>query len=201
MNSINRMEPRSRILQQNRGSRRWLRVLIIAWTLSIPALQAQSSKLTDSDVKAAYLFNFGRFVEWPANANENKESSFTFCILGHDPFGTNLDHLLANETIDGKHIAIKRISSVEESGGCHILFMSTEEEGRLNKIIEALDKESVLTVSDIPKFSDHGGMIQFVMEGERVRFVVNLSATQRARLTLSSDLLKVATAVKRDPGN
>jgi hypothetical protein len=183
-----------------RGVGRWLKVLAIACTISIPTLQAQSSKLTDYDVKAAYLFNFGRFVEWP-EAGGGKEVSFTFCILGHDPFGANLDHLLAKETIDGKHIAIKRISSVEESGGCHVLFMSLGEEGHLNKIIEALDKQSVLTVSDIPQFSEHGGMIQFVMEGERVRFEVNLSATQRAGLTLSSDLLKVATAVKGGPGN
>jgi hypothetical protein len=78
------------------------------------------------------------------------------------------------------------------------LFISSSETNRLNKIIEALDKSAVLTVSDIPQFSQRRGMIQFVLEGSRIRFEVNLAATQRAGLVLSSELLKVATAVRRD---
>ncbi len=180
--------------------RRLLKVLAIAWMLTIPVLQAQSSTPTDYDVKAAYLFNFGRFVEWPAHTVADG-GDFTFCILGHDPFGPNLDHLLARETIDGKNIAVKRISTAHEAVGCQVLFMAAEQETHVSKVIEELNQEAVLTVSDAPKFSDRGGMIQFVMEGNRVRFEVNLSATQRAGLTLRSDLLKVATSVKRGSGD
>lgn len=176
------------------------KVLLIAWILAIPALQAQSSTPTDYDVKAAYLFNFGRFVEWPAHTLSDG-TAFTFCILGRDPFGANLDRLLARETIDGKNIAVKRILTAHEASGCQVLFMGAEQESHVSKVIEELDKEAVLTVSDVPKFSDRGGMIQFVTEGNRVRFSVNLSATQRAGLTLSSDLLKVATSVKRSGGD
>ena len=82
---------------------------------------------------------------------------------------------------------------------CQILFISSSEANRLNKIIEALDKNAVLTVSDIPQFSQRQGMIQFVLEENRIRFEVNLTATQRAGLTLSSELLKVATAVRKNP--
>ncbi|HEY1464170.1 MAG TPA: YfiR family protein [Terriglobales bacterium] len=181
--------------------RLWIVVLATVWMIAVPGMQAQSSKVSDYDVKAAYLFNFGRFVEWPADAATDKRSAFTFCILGPDPFGPNLDRLLAGETISGKSLAVKRISNAQDSAGCQILFMSKEEEGRLSKIMETLNKESVLTVSDIPEFSKHGGMIQFVVEENRVRFEVNLDATQRAGLTLSSDLLKVATAVKRSHGD
>ena len=85
------------------------------------------------------------------------------------------------------------------SGDCQILFISSSEANRLNKIIEALDKNAVLTVSDIPEFSQRRGMIQFVLEENRIRFEVNLTATQRAGLTLSSELLKVATVVRRNP--
>jgi hypothetical protein len=85
------------------------------------------------------------------------------------------------------------------SADCQILFISLSEANRFNKIIEALDKSPVLTVSDIPQFSQHRGMIQFVLDGNRIRFEVNLTATQRAGLTLSSDLLKVATAVRKNP--
>jgi hypothetical protein len=85
------------------------------------------------------------------------------------------------------------------SGDCQILFISSSEANRLSKIIEALNKNAVLTVSDIPQFSQRQGMIQFVMEENRIRFEVNLTATQRAGLTLSSELLKVATAVRKSP--
>jgi len=171
----------------------------MAWVLvGVPCLRAQSSKPTDYDVKAVYLFNFGRFVEWPANGTAAKNDSFAICVLGQDPFGPALDATLAGETIDGKSVVAKRISTPEESGDCRIVFMSSAEDARMNKIIAALNKEAVLTVSDIPQFSQHGGMIQFVLEGKKVRFEVNLTAVQHAGLTLSSELLKVATTVRRN---
>ena len=175
----------------------------LAWALvAVPCLQAQGAKPTDYDVKAVYLYNFGRFVEWPASVTA-KSDSFTVCVLGQDPFGPVLDATLAGETIAGKRVAAKRISTPQESGNCQILFLSSAEEARLNKIIEALNKQAVLTVSDMPQFSQHGGMIQFVLEGKRVRFEVNLAAVQHAGLTLSSELLKVATTVRRNssPGD
>lgn len=156
-------------------------------------------KPTDYQVKAAYLSNFGRFVQWPANAAVAKDDSFTVCVLGEDPFGSTLDATLAGETIGGKNVVAKRISIPQESVNCQILFLSAAEAGRLNKIMEGLDKEAVLTVSDIPRFTEHGGMIQFVLEGNRIRFEVNLTATQRVGLSLSSELLRVATVVRGNP--
>lgn len=176
--------------------RPWVRVLALAWTLiGVPVLRAQNSAPTDYDVKAAYLYNFGRFVDWPTQV---EGEHFTVCVLGQDPFGPRLDSTLAGETIGGKSIIAKRISSSQESDDCRIVFLSPAENGRLKKIVAELDKKAILTVSDMPKFTQFGGMIQFVVEGKRVRFEVNLTATQRAGLTLSSELLKVATAVKRN---
>ena len=125
--------------------------------------------------------------------------AFTICVLGEDPFGQALDATLAGETIGNQRVAARRISSPQMSGDCQILFISSSEANRLNRIIEALDKSAVLTVSDIPQFSQRGGMIQFVLEENRIRFEVNLAATQRAGLTLSSELLKVATVVRKNP--
>jgi hypothetical protein len=167
--------------------------------LGVPALQAQNPKPTDYDVKAAYLYNFGRFVEWPAKVAVAQSGHFTVCVLGQDPFGPSLDTTLAGETIGGKSIVAKRISNPQESDDCQILFLSPTESGRAKKIVAELDKKAVLTVSDMPQFAQLGGMIQFVLEEKRVRFEVNLTATQRAGLTLSSELLKVATAVKKNP--
>jgi hypothetical protein len=176
-----------------------LTVVAAAWAfLSIPALHAQNPRPTDYQVKATYLYNFGRFVEWPGKVAADQGGSFTVCVLGQDPFGRSLDATLAGETIGGKTIVAKRISGAEESGDCQILFLSLTDENRLNKIIADLDKKAVLTVSDAPQFVERGGMIQFVLEGKKVRFEVNLTATQHAGLTLSSELLKVATAVRKD---
>jgi len=166
--------------------------------LGSPSVCAQRPKATDYQVKAAYLYNFGRFVEWPSEAAATKANAFTVCILGQDPFGAHLDTILAGETIGGRHVVAKRISSPQESVRCQILFVGSTEGNRLGNIIDILDKEAVLTVSDMAEFSQRGGMIQFVPEGNRVRFEVNLAATQRAHLTLSSELLKVATSVRRN---
>jgi hypothetical protein len=180
-----------------------LRPLLIAVAaacafLAIPVLNAQNPRPTDYQVKATYLYNFGRFIEWPEKVAAAQGGSFTVCVLGQDPFGPSLDATLAGETIGGKTIVAKRISSAEESDNCQILFLSLRDDSRVNKIIADLDKKAVLTVSDMPQFVKRGGMIQFVLEGKRVRFEVNLTATQHAGLTLSSELLKVATAVRRD---
>ncbi|HUA15829.1 MAG TPA: YfiR family protein [Verrucomicrobiae bacterium] len=153
---------------------------------------------TDYQVKAAYLYNFGKFVQWPANPSTQKDSLFSVCVLGQDPFGPALDATLSGASIGGQRVVARRISSPEESVNCRILFLGATEAARMNKIIQSLDKEAVLTVSDLPEFSQRGGMIQFVTEGNRVRFEVNLEAAQQAGLTLSSELLKVATTVRRN---
>jgi hypothetical protein len=181
------------------GPRLGLTALALTWALvAAQGLWAQSPKPTDYDVKAVYLYNFGRFVEWPASVTA-KSDSFTVCVLGQDPFGPALDATLAGETIGGKSVAAKRISNPPEAVRCQIVFITSVEDSRFNKIIEALDREAVLTVSDMPQFSQRGGMIQFVSEENRIRFEVNLTATQRAGLTLSSELLKVATVVRKNP--
>lgn len=181
------------------ASLRLLAAVAVAWVfVAAPAMHAQNPRHTDAEVKAAYLYNFGRFVEWPPRVPAGQDDSFTVCVLGQDPFGPNLDATLAGETIGGKNVVAKRISSTEESSNCQILFVSLTDESRLNKIIPELDKKAVLTVSDMPQFVTRGGMIQFVLEGKKVRFEVNLTATQRAGLILSSELLKVATVVRRD---
>lgn len=173
-------------------------VLAFAWALlGGPGLNAQNPKPTDYDVKAAYLYNFGRFVEWPAKSTTSGAEHFTVCVLGQDPFGPTLDSTLAGETIAGRAIVAKRISSAQEVDDCRIIFLSPAEGGHLKKIVAELDKKAILTVSDMPQFVQLGGMIQFVLEDKKVRFEVNLTATQRAGLILSSELLKVAAAVRK----
>jgi hypothetical protein len=166
-------------------------------------LLAQQPRPNEYQVKAAYLYNFAKFVKWPVATAPDKNGSFSICVLGPDPFGGTLDSTLAGESLDNKPVVVKRISKPQGTADCRILFINSAEQGHLKEILAALDQESILTVSDMPDFSERGGMIQFVLEGGKVRFEVNLSSAEKARLTLSSELLKVATTVKRNtsPGD
>ena len=171
--------------------------LAVAWVLvGTSCLHAQQSNPTEYQVKAAYLYNFGKFVEWPAKVTAASDF-FSICVLGEDPFGSTFDATIAGESINGKKVVVKRITKPQDAVSCRILFISSSEESRLKEILAALDDTSVLTVSDISQFTRRGGMIRFVMEANRVRFEVNLTTAEHAGLTLSSQLLKVAISVRR----
>lgn len=174
-------------------------VLLILFFVIPSNLPAQQPKASESEVKAAYLYNFGRFVQWPPGAAASKGNSFPICVFGQDPFGAVLDATLSGESIDGKAVVAKRVSKAQDALDCRVLYISASEDSRLKEILVTLDKAGVLTVSDIPQFSQRGGMIQFVVVANKIRFEVNLTTAQDAGLTLSSDLLKVAVAVRKSP--
>jgi hypothetical protein len=173
-------------------------LFLAAMLLSAPGLHGQNAKPSDSEVKAVYLYNFARFVRWPASAESSTTGSFSICLLGEDHFGPALEAVVAGEAIEGRAVMAKRISKLQEATTCRVLFISSSEESQLKEILTTLGKANVLTVSDIPQFSRRGGMVQFVMDGNRVRFEVNLANATAAGLTLSSELLKVAVNVIRD---
>jgi hypothetical protein len=184
--------------------RPWLTAVAVAWALiGLPRMQGQHAKPTEYEVKATYLYNFSRFVEWPAQSLPAQSDSFAICVLGDNPFGPALNATVAQETIGGKSVVAKQISTPQDAVNCRVLFISSSEAKRLKEILTALGAASVLTVSDLPKFTQRGGMVQFVLEGGRVRFEVNSAIAERAGLTLSSELLKVAVNVRRSiqPGD
>jgi len=156
------------------------------------ALSLSAQTLSEYDVEAAYLYNFGKFVRWPA-ASE-KTSTFDICILGQDPFGGTLEKLIANDKIAGKPIRKRMVESSSDSTGCAIVYISDSESRDLRKIVASLDGGELL-VSGLPNFLREGGMIQFVMDGDRVRFEINLDPVTKNHLILSSQLLKVAVRV------
>lgn len=192
-------ESAHRELWRNRGFRLSRIIPVVLWLCSAMSGALGQQKPNEYQVEAAYLYNFSRFVEWPAQSANAASDSFTICVLGEDPFGPTLDAVFAGEKIGDRKVVAKRISGPRESGSCQVLFISSSEAKRFHKIIEALDKSAVLTVSDIPQFSRRDGMIEFVLEENRIRFEVNLTAAQHVGLTLSSELLKVATTVRRNP--
>jgi hypothetical protein len=144
-------------------------------------------------VKAAFLLNFAKFVEWPANAFAAPDAPITICILGDDPFGGVLDQIVEGESIDGRKIAVRRMKRPSASQACQILFVSKSEKAFSTSELGP----GVLTVGEGEGFLAHGGVIAFVIEDRRVRFDVGKSAAEKAGLKLSSKLLRVARSVER----
>ena len=168
----------------------------VACLLAAPILSAQAAAPTQDEVEAAYLYNFAKFVTWPATT---KSDVLNVCILGKDPFGNTLDQIVAGETIDNRHLAVLRLANEHLVQPCAILFIGESESSHLERDLAAVAQLPILTVSDIPGFMKNGGMIQFVLQENRVRFEVNLNAARKCGIVLSSQLLKVATRVVGNP--
>ena len=167
-----------------------------AATTTVPAdTLAQSPPSPEYQLKAVFLFNFAQFVEWPASAFPSLETPLVIGVLGEDPFGPYLDETVREEKVNDRPLVVRRYRSVEEISGCHILFVSREEEGRVPDILDHLRGRSILTVSDADRFATRGGMIRFVTDRNRIRFRINLEAAKAANLTLSSKLLRAAQIV------
>jgi len=155
---------------------------------------AQTVHPTEYQVKAAYLYNFGKFVRWQSDRVANS-GPLEICVLGKDPFGMVLDSTVAGDSIDGRKITVGRVSSVQQAAPCSILFISSSEDKQLSSILAAAADLGLLTVSDMANFAERGGAVGFVTQQERIRFEVNRDAAQRSHLVLSSELLKVASKV------
>jgi hypothetical protein len=163
------------------------------------AAYAQQTHPVEAQVKAAYLYNFGKFVTWQEGSPAKGAQSFGICVLGKDPFGATLDSTVAGESINGQKIIVSRPAKIQEASQCNILFISASEESRLASILAGTQHFSALTVSDMPHFAERGGAVGFVTLQGRIRFEVNLRAAEQCHLALGSELLKVASAVIDKP--
>lgn len=174
-------------------------IVLAAFGVAQPAANARSTATpTEYQVEAAYLYDLGRFTTWPPSAAAT-DGQFEVCVLGDDPFGPALDERVRGQMIGSQHVTAMRVASSSQAQSCRVLFIGDSEDSDLTNVLADLRDRSVLTVSDMPQFVQRGGMIQFVMQSGKVRFAVNLAAVQRAHLTLSSGLLRVATQVTGVP--
>lgn len=166
--------------------------LLLVFLCAAPALRAQA--LSEAQIKAGFLYNFAKYIEWPAESFAHKDTPMTFCVLGRHPFGTAVDGLSA-KSVHGRPIAVRRIASGgDDFRACHVLFISDSEQRQLVPILRGL-QGALLTVSDIDGFIDVGGGIGLVAADERIQFEINLGTLQRASLRASSQLLKLARNV------
>jgi hypothetical protein len=154
---------------------------------------------TEYEIKAAFLLNFARFVEWPADALP-AAAPIVFAVLGEDPFGPQLEETLRGQSVAGHSLAIRRLRDLEDLTRTQVLFVAASEDERLARILERLADVPVLVVGETPGFAARGGIIGFRLEGNRVRFDVNLAAAERSGVRLSSRLLRLARIVREPAG-
>ncbi len=164
-----------------------------------PATPANSPE-SEYQVKAVFLYNFAQFVEWPARAFPARNSPLVIGVLGKDPFGAYLDELVKGESIAGRPIVVRRFREPDEAGECHILFVSSSETGRMEKIVTALQGRSILTVSDAENFTRAGGMVRFVTESGKLRMRINDGEARASGVIISSKILRAATIVTKEKG-
>jgi len=166
--------------------------LSLVWLLTGGGGRTQEFQPSEYQLKAAYLFNFAKFVEWPPEAFAETNSPIVIGILGENPFGTDLDRTIGNRTVGNRSLAVREIRSLPEATNCHLLFISRSEKQHLPETLQGLRGGSVLTVGETERFTEAGGMIQFVPRGNKIRFLINDEAARNVGLKISSKLLSLA---------
>lgn len=175
-----------------RWSARLLLTAIAGFFLAASADRVEAQRPSQDQVEAAYLYNFGKFVRWPDSA---AQGVLQICVVGEDQFEGVLARLVTGEQINGRKLDARVLDRPQQAQGCAILFVGTAQRAHLDEFLAAAAGKPVLTVGDGPDFLAHGGILQFVMVEDHVRFAVNLNAANRNGLSLSSELLKVAVSV------
>jgi uncharacterized protein DUF4154 len=155
----------------------------------------QSGASTGYKVKTAFLFNFAKFIEWPASSFATPQSSFAICVLGQDPFGSTLTDTLQGKMIGQRPLAVRRLKDKSEARSCQIVFVSSSESQRLAEIVDAVRGGNVLLVGETNGFAASGGTIEFTLENDSVRFAINTDAADRSGLKFSSKLMALAQIV------
>jgi hypothetical protein len=178
------------------GRSRWRTALAVALLVlaGFRAEEARAAQSAEREIKAAFLYNFAKFVEWPPGAFPEPASPVTLCVLGDDALGASLETVVKGETLNDRRLVVRRLRDPQEARDCHVLFVSPAER-RISQVLVALRGAGVLTVGDGNDFLDQGGMIRLFLEQNRVRFDIDLDAAERSHLKLSSKLLRLARTV------
>jgi len=172
----------------------------VLWVLGmlvvvLSGTRAQSPTAGEYQVKAAFLYNFAKFVEWPPGSFSDASAPLRICVLGRDPFGEELRSITREKTVNAHKLQVDQVADLQMARTCHILFVASSEKAQLAQILEGLRGTDALTVGDTKGFVEQGGMINFVLGNNRVQFEVNRKAAEQAGLKISSKLLSVAKFV------
>jgi hypothetical protein len=183
--------------------------MTLNWTSAADAQAGDGSESSEYLIKAGFIYNFAKFVEWPANAFAQADSPIVIGVLGTDPFGNTLDRIVEDKKVGTRGFVVRRYKwnkDLKELKECKILFVSVSERAHIDEIVDGVKGLPILTVGETPGFAERGGVIRFTLEDNRVRFEVNVEAAHQADLNISSRLLTLAkiipqaTASGRKPG-
>jgi hypothetical protein len=180
----------SAIRRQATGWRRFAGVLVSSYLWFCPGLQAAEAQLAEYQVKAAYLYNFITFTEWPASLG----ADITLCVYGPDPFGADID-TLEGKNVGGRTLNVTRVTTVELLDSCQVVFLTREVISNLPRILDQVRGRTTLTIADSPNAVRDGVAINMRNEADRVSFEVNLTAVHEQGLNLSFQLLRLASEV------
>lgn len=178
---------------------RWIylgRVVLVATLVCGPgSVSSLSQSASENQIKAAFMFNFAKFIEWPTTAFVSADSPLNFCTLGHDAVVEALEATVHGKIVGRRRTVVRMIRGPEEVNGCHLIFQATSSVRQQAKLIQTTQALPILLVSDSPGFAQAGGTINFLSEDGRVRFEVNPRAAARSHLIISSQLLALARLV------
>lgn len=180
------------------GRRRFTFLLLasLGLMLGLPdSASAQDVNPNEYQIKAVFLFNFVQFVDWPASSFPTADTPIRIGVLGDDPFERTLEAAVQGETVRQRPIVVHRSSRLQDLLNCHVLFVCRSERAQMGAIINALGGRPILSVGDMPDFARRGGIVNFYLEGQKVRFEINRAAAQQGGLRLSSQLLSLARLV------
>jgi hypothetical protein len=153
-------------------------------------------EVDEYQVKAAFLYNFAKFVEWPPQTFKEVSDPFVICVLGENPFGRQLGDVIDGKTVDGRVLKIRPVANAQQAGNCQILFISSSERNRLRSVLGDLKSSPILTVGDTEGFAAAGGVINFTLDRDAVRIEINAAAAKQKNLQISSKLLSLAHMVR-----
>lgn len=174
--------------------------LTLSLLLGAAAGLARASEISkESQIKAAFVYNFLKFVEWPADKLTNNDSALTIGVLGKGPITSELQKAVKDRRINGRELVVKTVETAEAARGLHLLFVTASEDNRLDSLLAQTADASVLTVGESEQFAKRGGIITFVLEGDKLRFEINIDAAEAANLKISAQFQKLAKTVRRKP--
>lgn len=171
---------------------------VVCAILSVASPRAvQAGALAEYEIKAAFIYNFTKFVQWPPTAFAQPEAPLILCVIGEDAFGPALD-TIDHKLAQGHELRVRRHVRLEDARSCHLLFVAQSERARLAAVLRAVSGASVLTISDIDRFAEAGGVIGLYEVDSNVHFSINRDRARSAMLQINSQLLKLAKIVEPD---
>jgi hypothetical protein len=173
-------------------------MLVLLWLAGVPAF-SQETPVPEADLKAAFLYNFTKFVEWPPEAFPREDSRFTVGVFGDEEFTSTLRTLLQDKKAQahGHPFLVRKITSAQDAKSCQVLFFRESETRRFSQLYDSIKKLPILTVGEGSEFLDAGGMFSLFFEDKQLRFEVNPAPAENAKLSVSSKLLRLAKRVRK----